>query len=95
MTTIEQILAEETAAEATTKAVTIDGHDYTVADLRKVSDKLFNKADWKAAWAAAVPHQIVPIALAAAEWFQGRRPTIHGIQPLTGKVILSSDGYAA
>jgi len=92
---VDQLLADELAHEAATVAVTIDGHSYTVADLRKVSDRLFNATDWKAPWSAAVPHQMVRLAIEASVWFHGRRPTIDRIEPLTGRVILISDGYAA
>jgi len=81
--------------EAETVAARIDGHNYSIADLRKVFDAVCNPEDWKAPWAAFVPHQIVPVVMASVEFFHADRPTVGGIQPLTGKVSMMGKGYQA
>jgi hypothetical protein len=90
--TTEQILAklevEELAAE---QEQTFKGHK--VSELRKVFQKVQNTGDWKAPWAAAVPHQIVGIVMAATEFFHADRATVVGIEQLTGRVLLRGNGY--
>lgn len=95
--TIEQLVAEEQqqhlAYEAKTIAAKIGGVEYTIADLRKAFDAVCDAADWKSPVAVFVPHQSVAIVCKAIEWFQGCRPSLGGIQPLTGKVLVTSRGY--
>lgn len=96
--TIEQVIAEERESHAKweqeTIADTVNGHAYTIADFRKVVDAVFNRENWKAAWAAAVPHGMVAVVSAAVCHYHGRRPWIAGIEPITGKVLMAGDGYA-
>ena len=98
-TALEQALARENADrlafEARTIACRIDGREYTIAALREVFDRVANDADWKAPWQAAVPHQAVALTIAAVEFYHGARPEALGIEPLTGRVILAGNGYAA
>jgi hypothetical protein len=99
MQTIETIRAEEATRqaefEAKTVAAKVGGHDYTIAELRKVFDAVANEGDWKAAWAAAVPHQMVGLVIAAVEWFHADRAAVNGIEALTGRVLMSGKGYQA
>ncbi len=74
------------------QVVTAEG--FTIAQLRKVMDAIQNPDDWKGEWAAAVPHQIVTLVMRAVEHFHGATPRVVGIQPITGKVLMSGDGYA-
>jgi hypothetical protein len=90
--TTEQILAklevEELAAE---EGQTFKGHK--VADLRNAFQKVQNQDDWKASWAAVVPHQAVGMVMAATEFFHADRATVVGIEQLTGRVLLRGNGY--
>jgi len=88
------LFVQETAGDSKV-AATIEGHTYTVADLRRVLDRVCNSADWKASWAAYVPHQIVPVVVAAVEWFHGDTPRVRGLEPAptTGRVLLEGRGY--
>ena len=97
--TIEQIMAEETRKhveyEAKTVAARINGQDVTIADLRTVFDSMCDAADWKNGFSAYVPHQSVAAAVAAIAWFHGDKAVwVGGIQPITGRVKVGSDGYA-
>ena len=87
---IEQEESRRSEWERTTKV-----GDYTIAELRKVSDAVFNPHNWKAPWAASVPHQLVGAVLAATEFFHADKATVHGIEQITGKVIMSGNGYQA
>lgn len=91
------MIAEDKAWESETLAFVIDGRAYTIADFRRITDRLFNPEDWKAPWAALVPYDLVAAAIAATEWFHADRPTIVGIEPApgTGRVILRGNGYQA
>jgi hypothetical protein len=90
--TTEEILArldaEERAAE---EEQTFKGHK--VSELREVFQKVQNQNDWKAPWAAAVPHQTVGMVMAATEFFHADRATVVGIEQLTGRVLLRGNGY--
>lgn len=68
---------------------------HKIGDLRKVMTAVENKEHWKNPWAAAVPHEIVPIVFAAVEFFHADTPRIVGIQRLTGKVLMEGSGYQA
>lgn len=81
--------------ESKTVAACINGQNFTIADFRQITDRLFDKADWKKPWSAAVHHSLVPAVLKAVEWFHADRPVIEGIEQLTGNVILSGRGYQA
>jgi len=87
-------LAEAQAYEARTVACKIGGREYTIADLRAVFDQMCDRGDWKAPCAAAVPQDIVGVCRAALEFFHGCRAYVGGIEPLTGKVLVGSNGYA-
>ena len=93
-TTIETILAEERKAREEFEAAAEYG-GFKIADLRKVFDKVCNALDWKAPWAASVPHQLVGMVLAAAEFFHADKAQLHGIEPITGRVRMSGRGYRA
>lgn len=94
MKTYEAILAEEKAARAAFEAKeTFKGEK--IADLRKVFDGIKNPQNSKAPWAAAVPHQIVGLVLKAVEFFHADKAAIVGVQPITGKVLMSGNGYQA
>jgi hypothetical protein len=80
---VEQLTAEEEQ--------TFKGHK--IADLRQVFEKVQNQDDWKAPWAAAVPHQVVGMVMAATEFFHADRATVVGIEQLTGRVLLRGNGY--
>lgn len=67
----------------------------TIADLRKAFDAVCDNTDWKAPWAAYVPHQLVGITMRAVEFFHADRPRIVGIQPITGRVLIEGKGYQA
>jgi hypothetical protein len=90
--TTEQILAKLEAEElAAEEGQMFKGHKVT--DLRKVFEKVQNQDDWKAPWAAAVPHQVVGMVMAATEFFHADRATVVGIEQLTGRVLLQGNGY--
>lgn len=95
--TLEQILDEEAADhrayEARTVAARLNGQEYTIADLRLVFDKIKSPDGWKEPWAAAVPHQLVPLVLEAARFFHGDLARVVGVEPLTGKVLMEGRGY--
>jgi len=92
--TYEQILENERKAQAEYEAKTVvDG--FTIAELRKVMDAVQNKDHWKKPWAASVPSQIVRAVFVAVEFFHADKPTLHGIEPLTGHVLMSGRGYQA
>jgi len=92
--TAEQMIQQErdgqVAYEQTT-VVTEQGE--TIADLRKAFDAVCEAQDWKAPWAAFVPHQMVGIACRAVEFFHADKPELGGIEPLTGRVYMSGRGY--
>jgi hypothetical protein len=94
MKTIEQILAEEKAAQETFEAKeTYKGH--TIAQLRKVFEAIENPEGWKKPWAASVPHPVVNAVLVAVEFFHADKARIAGIEPITGNVLMSGNGYQA
>jgi hypothetical protein len=94
MRTCEQAIAEERAARAAfEEANRFKGHK--IADLRKAGEKVFDPENWKGQWAASVPHQLVGLVLAAAEFFHADRATLVGIEPLTGNVLMRGNGYQA
>ncbi len=75
------------------KVVTAEGE--TVGDLRKVFDRIVNPDDWKAPWAANVPHQLVGIVKRAVVFFHADEPIVVGLVPITGKVRMEGRGYMA
>lgn len=90
--TTEEILAKLEAEElAAEQEQTFKGHK--IADLRQVFESVQNADDWKAPWAAAVPHQVVGMVMAATECFHADRATVVGIEQLTGRVLLRGNGY--
>lgn len=94
--TIEQIRAEEEASRIRFEAETVVTEEgETIAELRKVFDAVCDPTDWKAAWAAYVPHQIVGKVMRAVEYYHADRPVVCGMQPITGKVLLEGKGYQA
>lgn len=99
--TIDQVIAAEKADreafEAKTVATTIGGVDYTIADLRKAFDAVADPDDWKAEFTAYVPHDAVPVVLAAVEFFHADRPAVVGIEPAPGlgRAVVSGHGYQA
>jgi hypothetical protein len=97
--TNEQIIADERdqhlAFEKTTVGAYIGGQPVMIADLRRTFDAVCNTADWKAPFAAFVPHQIVPLVIEAVKYFHADVPSIGGIQPLTGKILVEGRGYQA
>lgn len=96
--TIEEVIAEERAAhakwESETVAANVGGRDYTIAEFHKIADRVFNPENWKAAWAAAVPADLVAAVCAAVCHYHGRYPRVEGIEPVTGRVLMAGDGYA-
>lgn len=91
--TIEQILAEEMAAQETFEADT-EYKGFKVAELRKVMGRIQNQSDWKSEWAAAVPHQLVGAVMAAVNYFHGSSAVVVGAEAITGKVLMRGNGYA-
>ena len=88
---IEREEAERKAWEAS-KVVT--AHGETIADLRKVFESAHGDQHWKKPFAVFAPHQIVGTLCRAIEFFHGCKAEIGGIQPITGKVYVASNGYA-
>jgi hypothetical protein len=90
--TTEEILArlevEELAAE---EGQTFKGHK--VATFARSSRRSRTQDNWKAPWAAVVPHQAVGMVMAATEFFHADRATVVGIEQLTGRVLLRGNGY--
>lgn len=68
---------------------------FTVAELRRVFDAVCNADNWKAPWAATLPHQHVPAVTAAVEYFHADTPTVDAIVPISGHVRMSGRGYQA
>lgn len=69
---------------------------FTIADLRKVSEAVFDKEDWKNPWSAAVHHSMVGAVLAAADFFHADEAVkLLGIEDFTGRVLMSGRGYQA
>lgn len=93
MTRQELIQKEELARKEWEAITKIDG--YTIAELRRISDAIFDSQDWKNAWTADIPHSLVEAAIRATEYFHGNRPEILGIVPLSGKVRIAGKGYQA
>jgi len=67
----------------------------TIADLRRITDKIFDPSDWKAPWAAYVPHQAVGAVMRAVEFFHADRPEVVGVEKITGRVLMRGRGYQA
>ena len=97
MTTAELVAKEDDSRKewesGTVAYQTAAGQSVTIADIRKVFDRICNRSDWKAPCAAYVPHELVEVSWAALSWFHGAA-WIGGIQPITGRVAVGSDGYA-
>ena len=94
-TILEQLDVDEAKYEAETVAFSIDGHNYSIADARKVFEGVENKDDWRDPWAAAVPKVLVPVVTKAVEFFHADVPTVVGVQRVTGKVMMQGRGYQA
>lgn len=96
--TIEQIMAEEREAhtrwERETTAAVVGGRSYTIAEFREITNRVFNRENWKAAWAAAAPAELVAVVCAAVCHYHGRYPRVEGIESITGRVLMAGDGYA-
>ncbi len=90
--TIEQIMADEETSRMEYEAREMF-KGFTIAELRKVSDAVFSKDHWKNEWAASVPHQVVGAVRAAVEFFHADTAILHGVEPITGKVLMSGRGY--
>ena len=92
MKTIEQVIAEEAAAQAADEASrTFRG--FPVAELRRVMEGVQSPAGWKLPWAASVPHRLVGRVMAAVEYFHADRAEVVGAEALTGKVLMRGNGY--
>lgn len=92
---LEREEQEREAYEARTVAARINGQDVTIATLRQVSDAVFEPSNWKAPFAVYVHHDLVPFVIGAAKFFHADVPEIGGIQPLTGRVLVTGHGYQA
>lgn len=97
--TLEDARAREEASrlewERSTYVAEINGQRFTIADLRETFDAVCDKTDWKAPWAAKVPHQLVTLVIEAVKFFHADVATCDGIEPITGRVIMSGRGYQA
>ena len=94
--TVEQMIEQERREHAEYEAKTVvTEQGETIATLRKVFDQVCNAKEWKAPWAAKVPHQIVGVVCRAVEFFHGDRAEIVGIEPITGRVMMTGRGYMA
>lgn len=97
--TIEEIMADEKAAhaayEARTVGARVNERDVTIAELRQVFEAVQSKLGWKKPWAASVPYQAVSLVIEATKFFHGDIPTVDGIEPITGNVLMSGKGYQA
>lgn len=83
------------AWEANTTGAMVNGKPVTIAELRRAFDKVCNPHNWKAPWAAAVPHQLVSLVVEAVKFFHADAPTLAGIERLTGRVLMEGKGYQA
>ena len=92
--TIQERIAQEEAARKEWEAKTMVGA-FSIAELRTVSDAVFNKDNWKAAWQAEVHHSMVLAVITATEFFHADIAEVHGVAPLTGYVLMSGKGYQA
>jgi hypothetical protein len=95
MTAIETLAAEQTAYEAKTEAFRVAGEPFTIADARRIFEKVQNKDHWKKPWAAAVPAIMVEAVIKAVEFYHADRAQIVGMEPLTGRVLMEGRGYMA
>jgi len=79
----------------------VTGEGESIADLRKIADRVFDPADWKdpsdwkAPWAAYVPHQLVGAVMRAVEFFHADRAEVVGTEKITGRVLMRGRGYQA
>ena len=97
--TLEELIAQEEKDrkkfEAEKTAFKLhDGREVTIAEARKIMEKMWDEEDWRNPCAAFVPHQLVEAACKSIEFYHGAKAEIGGIQPLTGKVLVESPGYA-
>jgi hypothetical protein len=76
-----------------TQVVTAEGE--TVAQLREAFDAVANVDHWKNPWAAKVPAGLVGLVCRAVEFFHADVPTVHGVEPITGLVLITGRGYQA
>lgn len=94
--TAEQMIEQERREHAEYEAKTVvTEQGETIETLRKVFDKVCDAKDWKAPWAAKVPHEIVGVVCRAVEFFHADRAEIVGIERLTGRVLMAGRGYMA
>jgi len=93
----EQVVAElmeKIQAEDSKRVVaTLNGHDFTIAELKRVFDCVADPTDWRKPWSAWVPFQAVGLVREAVRWFHGDFPKIHGFRPIDGKILMSGEGY--
>ena len=68
---------------------------YPISYLRQVFNQVANKINWRDAWSAWVPYQIVNAVLVAVEFFHADRAQIEGSRLLDGFVLMSGNGYQA
>jgi uncharacterized Ntn-hydrolase superfamily protein len=97
--TYEEIIAAEKAShaeyEARTVAARVDGHDVTIAELRRVFEAVESKDGWKKPWAAVVPAPMVRLVIEAVKFYHADVARTVGIEPLTGRVLMEGNGYQA
>jgi hypothetical protein len=96
---IEAVMAAKEANrlefERTKVVACVRGQEVTIADLRAAFDSVCDKADWKAAWAAYVPCELVQLVIEAVKFFHADCPAVCGVQAITGRVLLEGKGYQA
>jgi len=73
----------------------IDGQPVLVRDLRIAFDEVCDKEHWKNPIAVYVPAKAVRIVIEAIKFFQADNPVCEGIEPITGRVLVTSRGYQA
>ena len=67
---------------------------YTIWEMRKCFDNVCDDTNWKNPISCAVHHSLVDLTTESIKFFQGCSPEIVGIQPITGYVLIKSDGYS-
>ena len=77
------------------ETIIVNNQKVTIAELRKVFNRICNKEHWKNPWVAAVPVELVGLVRAAAEYFLADKAEIIGIEAITGKVLMQGKGYQA
>ena len=71
----------------------IEGTKYTRGELDRVFNAVCNQGHWKGSWSASVHHSLVPVVMAAVEFFHATRAAVDGIESITGRVLMSGIGY--